>query len=361
MSRSRLRDISLVWILAVSLRCARGGREIPLTSAAQRSPEVVSILSESSAAYQRGNLFLTQQLLLKALALAPDDPDIALDLGDTLNRLQHRDAARELYARFLTRHPSATQVRLAMGLTLMTLGRWEDAAEQIGRVARESPQDPNARFNFGLVLSRLGRYSEAVTELRQASELAKTDSDVFTEMGIALMREAKLEPAVESFQESLRLNPAQVASLFNLGQCYERLGRHEESRATLARFAAASGSQERFLDEKRLFKAAQAQEDSLARQGKDEPALAALLAYRDSLSDFPLFQQELGVAYLRAGHRSEAIAAFERAVGLDSNLTEAQSQLAALYQQDGESGKAMKARQSAARPRYQGPQPAEKP
>jgi Flp pilus assembly protein TadD len=341
--------------------CRSRPAEAELTLPSDRTPQVQSLLAEAAGAYQRGNLQLTQELLHKASAAARDDPDIALDLGDTLNRSQRMESARQHYVEFLERHPSASQVRLALGLTLMGLGRWEESADQLRRVTRELPDDRNAHFNLGIILARLGRTSQAIAQLRLAAESSPPDPAVLTELGIALMRAGEPDQAEQVLQKALALDPENVPALFNLGQCYGRLGRSDEARAVLERFSRASGTRERYLDEKRLFHAAQSRSDSLAREGKDDLALQALLAYGESLADFPLFQQELGVAYLRSGRRQEAIAAFERAISRDASLTEAQAQLAALYQQAGESEKAMRARQAAARPRAQGPLPAEPP
>ena len=351
----------LAGIVLLAADCRSRPAEAVLTSAKDRSPQVQSVLAEAAGAYQRGNLALTQQLLLEASGAAPDDPDIALDLGDTLNRSQRMESARQHYVEFLERHPSASQVRLALGLTLMGLGRWEESADQIRRVTRELPEDRNARFNLGIILARLGRTPQAVEQLRIAAQGSRPDPAVLTELGIALLRVGEPAEAEEAFQKALALDPGNVPALFNLGQCYGRLGRGDEARAVLERFSAASGTREKYLDEKRLFRAAQSRSDSLAREGKDDQALRALLAYNGQLAGFPLFQQELGVAYLRAGHRQEAIDAFERAVASDPSLTESYAQLAALYQQRGESDKAMRSRQAAARPSAQGPLPVDKP
>jgi Flp pilus assembly protein TadD len=351
----------LLGIVALALDCRSRPVEAPLTTEKDRSPQVQGTLAEAAGAYQRGNLLLTQQLLQQASAANPDDPDIALDLGDTLNRLQRMESARQHYVEFLSRHPSASQVRLALGLTLMGLGRWEESAREIQRVTEELPEDTNARFNLGIILARLGRYDEALPELQFAAEKSPPDPALFTELGITLMRKGEPAQAEKALQKALALDPENVPALFNLGQCFERLGRGEEAREAQGRFARASGTRERYLDEKRLFRAAQSRSDSLARDGKDELALEALLAYRDTLAEFPPFQQELGVVYLRLGRRQDAIAAFERAVAKDPSLTESHAQLAVLYQQAGEREKAMRARQAAARPRAQAPLPTDTP
>jgi len=306
-------------------------------------------------------LLRTQELLAQARAAAPDDPDIALDLGDTLNRLQRMDAARQHYADFLARHPSVAPVRLAYGLTLMGLGRWEDSAKEIERVTREVPDDLNARFNLGIAYAKLGRYEDAVPQLERATQAKPPDPGILTEMGNALLKTGKLPEAEKAFRQALELDPNHVPALFSLGQCYERMGREEEARQAQGRFFQASGAKERYLDEKRLFRAAQSRSEILERQGKAEPALEALLAYRQALEAFPPYQQELGVAYLRLGRVADALGAFEKAVAGDAGLVEAHAQLAALYQQTGQLDKAMRERLAAARLSAQGPHPTDAP
>jgi len=357
----RLFGWTLSGIGSLALACSGPPAEAPLTSAQERSPQVQATLVEAAVAYQRGNLLMTEQLLRTARSAAPDDPDIALDLGDTLNRLQRMDSARRHYDEFLARHPSASPVRLALGLTLMGLGRWEESADQIARVVEGRPEDSVARFNLGIVLAKLGRYEEALPHLRRAAELSPADPGIHTELGIVLLRLGKPGEAEKALQRALELDPGKVSALFNLGQCYTQMGRHEDAQNALERFSRASAGRERFIDQKRLFRSVQARAESLAREGKSDESLEALLAFREPLEDFPLFQQEVGVAYLRLGRRQEAIASFERAVAGDPALTESHSHLAVLYQQDGQSEKAMKARQAAARPASPGPLPAESP
>ncbi|HEU5181563.1 MAG TPA: tetratricopeptide repeat protein [Candidatus Polarisedimenticolia bacterium] len=339
----------------------RSAPEPPLTTPQQRSPELQAILTEAGSAYQRGNLTLTEEALRRASAMAPDDADLALDLGDTLTRAQHLDAARQHYEAFLARHPSSAAVRLALGLTLTGLGRWEDAAREIGQVAERTPDDPVARLNLGIVLSKLGRYDASVEQLRRAVELTPTDPVAVKELGSALMSAGKLQEAATALEQAVALDARSAPAWFALGGCYARLGRKAEAAVALAHFSETSEGKERFLDQKRLFRAAQGRAEALSLQGKDEEALAALLAYRDALQDFPQFQQELGVAYLRLGKRTEAIAALERAVAGDRTLREAYGHLAVLYQQQGDTDKAMRARRSALHPSGYGSLPVESP
>ena len=296
-----------------------------------------------------GNLLQTEELLRRAAAGAPDDLDIALDLGDTLNRLGRNESAREHYLKFLARHPSASQARRALGLTLMTLGSWGEARDQFQILVREHPRDPAALRNLGLALNRLARYEDALPPLKEAAALSPGHPEIETELGIACLRLDRLPEAEAALRKAVEIDPSSVPALHNLGNCYARMGRTQEAREILERFTRASNRQEHFYDEKRLFRAAQARAGELSRAGKEEKALAALLAYRDQLEGFPSFHQELGITYLRLGKSPEATRAFQRALDLDPGLVEARANLIALYQQAGETERAMKLREAAAR------------
>jgi Flp pilus assembly protein TadD len=358
----RLARVLLLLTAFLAPGCSgRNRSEAPLTSAQQRSPQLQAILAEAAGAYQRGNLALTEETLRKASRMAPDDPELALDLGDTLTRAQQLDAARRHYEEFLQRHPSSTAVRLALGLTLTGLGRWDDSAREVRQVVESTPDDPVARLNLGIVLSKQGQYDEAIVQLRRATELSPTDPLALKELGSALMGAGQLQEAATALEHTVAIDSSSAPAWFALGGCYARLGRKAEAEAALEHFSEAAKGKERFLDQKRLFRAAQGRAETLSRAGKQEEALAALLAYGDALADFPPFQQELGIAYLRLGQRKEAIAALELAVAGDRTLREAHGHLAVLYQQEGDADKAMRARRSALHPAGSGPLPLETP
>ena len=341
------RRVALFLALAATLAlpsCRRA--EPPLTGAAARSPEVRQALARAAETFQRGDFFHAEQSLRQALAGAPDDPDIALDLGDTLIRLSRSEAARDHYRAFLSRHPSASQVRLALGLTLITLGLWKEAAGELERTVSERPQDPSALYNLGSVLSRLGREEEAIVRLKAAAQLSPEDPSIAVALGMAYQRLGRISEAIGSLEKALSMDPDNVPALFTLGNCYARSGRRKEAQDALARFTRASSRKEKFLDEKRLFRAAQARANQFSRAGEDRKALDELLLYRRELESFAPFHQELGLAYLKLGRRAEARAALERAVSLDPSLLEAHGHLVVLYQEAGELDKAMKERRA---------------
>src|SRR5207249_7446317 len=84
--RDRALGPVLAGLLAALLRCESAPPEAPLSPPTSRSAEVQSALAEAAEAYQRGDLLRAADSLGRAAAGAPDDSDIALDLGDTLNR-----------------------------------------------------------------------------------------------------------------------------------------------------------------------------------------------------------------------------------------------------------------------------------
>jgi len=346
---ARLALLAVFLAASSAAGCRSTPPEPPLTSSSDRPPEVQSALAAAAEAYQRGNLFQTKELLRRAAGGAPDDCDIALDLGDTLNRLGHNEAARDHYARFLARHPSAWQVRQALGLTLISLGRWGEARDEFRKLVGQRPRDPSALFSLGTALNRLGRYEEALSPLKEAAAISPGDSAIQTEMGIASLKLNRLPEAAAALRTATEIDPFNVPALHNLGNCYARMDRRQEARAVLEQFNRASSRKEQFINDKRLFQAARSKANELTAAGKPEKALVALAAYRTELLTFAPFHQEMGIVLLRLGKKSEAMEAFQRALDLDPGLVEARAHLISLYQQAGETDKAMKLREAAAR------------
>ncbi|HMC83123.1 MAG TPA: tetratricopeptide repeat protein, partial [Candidatus Polarisedimenticolia bacterium] len=208
------RRVALFLALAATLALPSCRRAEPsLTGAAARSPEVRQALARAAETFQRGDFFHAEQSLRQAHAGAPDDPDIALDLGDTLIRLSRSEAARDHYRAFLSRHPSASQVRLALGLTLITLGLWKEAAGELERTVSERPQDPSALYNLGSVLSRLGREEEAIVRLKAAAQLSPEDPSIAVALGMAYQRLGRISEAIGSLEKALSMDPDNVPAL----------------------------------------------------------------------------------------------------------------------------------------------------
>jgi tetratricopeptide (TPR) repeat protein len=331
--------------LAALAGCSQA--EPPLTGAAERSPALQQLLAKANEAHRRGSLRETEEMLRRAHAEAPDDLDIALDLGDTLTRLGRNESARAHYAAFLSRHPSASAARLAHGRCLVSLARAEEAIPELDRAARELGTDAGAWLALGEALGDAGRTEEALAPLRRAAELAPADPAAHAALGAACLRIERLDEAIAALERSLELDPGSAPALFGLAQAYARAGRAEESRSAQDRFRKASHGREEELDRRRLLRAARAQAARLAARGDHEKALRALLAYQDQLEDYAPYQVQVGVALLDLGQAAESEAALRRAIQLDRTLSDAYLRLAELYEKTGKPEEAAQARRAA--------------
>jgi len=140
-----------------------------------------------------------------AVALAPDEPRLRVNLGEALLRLGDAEGARrefeaaipldpayplahynagvacarlgrdaeavEHYRRALALDPGLLVARLNVANALFRLGRVEESLEHYRGVVERDPRHPGARLGEALALARLGRGAEARALLEQALAL----------------------------------------------------------------------------------------------------------------------------------------------------------------------------------------------
>lgn len=109
--------------------------------------------------------------LQRALELAPDSPDVLLDVAVIYR--QRGQAARCLTTlrHLADTYPPGEEPQLATmleGLTLLELGRPQQAAESLAAAARRGPPRAEAWYYLAQAESAIGRYAEATAAAQQA-------------------------------------------------------------------------------------------------------------------------------------------------------------------------------------------------
>jgi Tfp pilus assembly protein PilF len=176
-----------------------------------------------------------------------------------------------------------------LGGALVLRGEPDAAYPHFAAAARINPRDPMSRSNLGTYLQRHGQLQEAVAEYESAIALTSDPgllAQTYANLGVAQRALGSDEAARKSFDEALRLNPNQANAWLGLG--------------LLARKRDA-------LDEAIL---------DLSRSIELYPGGEAYL--------------ELGRTLEQANRRREALAAYERALKISPDLTQAQQAVDAL-------------------------------
>src|SRR5581483_1126542 len=168
--------------------------------------------------------------IARALALAPDDPDVVLAAADVAKGQNRPEEARNLLARTIAAHPRDARLYMALALVEQTAGRNEQAVLCLRRGLKEVPETEKSGILFVLTDLLIER-----SEVKEALVL------------IARLRRGQTDPALLDYQAARiqlqqgqwssalvileRLGPAlvnrpELAARAHLcrGLCYEKLG-----------------------------------------------------------------------------------------------------------------------------------------
>jgi tetratricopeptide (TPR) repeat protein len=170
------KTIRLYLILSVSIIVVMG---IAFPLAAQETDGYDSGLSQHS----QDNIEGAIESYTKALAIAPDNPEIFLNRG--LARLKTQD--------------------------------YSGAINDTTRAIKLDPSNPRAFDARGMALYFTGDCPGAVQAFTQALALDPGSADTYVNQGAALFDQQKINPAIENYTRALTIAPDHINALRNLG------------------------------------------------------------------------------------------------------------------------------------------------
>lgn len=141
---------------------------------------------------------------------------------------------------------------------------------------------------------------------------------IYGSLGATLLAQQRFEDAVASFEKSLAFDPALLASVRNLGVCYDRLGWYAAAIAALNRFAALAPSP----DPDATATLSDAQRSLGLVQPSKDTFDVALKQFRELVARRPddvNVLNGMGYACFERGHYREAVDAYESSLMMDMN------------------------------------------
>jgi Tfp pilus assembly protein PilF len=179
-----------------------------------------------------------------------------------------------------------------LGGALILEDKEEEAHPHFEAAARINPKDAMSRSNLGTYLQTHNQMREAIAQYEAAVDLTSDPSllaQTYANMGAARRALGDDEQAHKNFEESLRYNPNQFNAWLGLGLLAEKQGKLDEAITDLSRSAEVQPTAQAFF--------------------------------------------ELGRMLAQTGHIPEAVDAYQRALKISPDLTEAQKAIDALQQQ----------------------------
>lgn len=192
----------------------------------------------------------------------PNDPEVLYLTVHTYSDLSVRASQALLFT-----HPDAYQVHQLNAEALETQGKWDEAAEEYRVVLKQNPGLPGIHYRLGrillsrpetpttreearkefeeelrinpqnagaeFVLAELARQAgdnqEAVDRFTRATHYDSMFADAYIGLGRALIAAGKPVDAIAPLETSVKLQPANPMTHFQLGNAYRLAGRKEDA------------------------------------------------------------------------------------------------------------------------------------
>lgn len=175
---------------------------------AQGEPQRVQLLVAESQLLREANLNREAfDLLGRALAESPDQPDLLYDYALTAEKIDRHDVLESNLARLIKLRPDHAHAYNALGYSLADRNiRLPEAKMLIEKALQLSPDDFFIVDSMGWVLYRMGDLNGAAAQLRRAWQ-GRPDGEIGAHLGEVLWQLGERDEARRIWQEALKVSP----------------------------------------------------------------------------------------------------------------------------------------------------------
>jgi tetratricopeptide (TPR) repeat protein len=175
---------------------------------AQDEPQRVQLLVAESQLLREANLNKEAfDLLGRALAESPDQPDLLYDYALTAEKIDRFDVLESNLFRLIKLRPDHAHAYNALGYSLAERNvRLPEAKTLIEKALELSPDDFFIIDSMGWVLYRMGDLPGAATQLRRAWQ-GRPDGEIGAHLGEVLWQLGERDEARRIWQEATKLSP----------------------------------------------------------------------------------------------------------------------------------------------------------
>jgi len=158
---------------------------------------------------------------MKAYALAPHEPAIALAVGKALS-----DAGRDANAVPVLEHalklePNSLAARYQLALVLQRVNRVPEAIELLKQVIEAEPRNIEALTNLGMAYAQEHEASQGIPVLKQAIALNSKDATAHQDLAAAYLQVNQVDDAIAELKVAITLLPDSPQLHYDLGTAYK--------------------------------------------------------------------------------------------------------------------------------------------
>jgi tetratricopeptide (TPR) repeat protein len=156
----------------------------------------------------------------RALAQAPTDFDILLNLGHAAGLAGHRDRAERALATALHERPDDVDARFELGRLRASTGSDIDAIVLLGEAAKRAPQRADISLALARALEDAGYLSDAVLTYDHYLALRPGDDGVRRDRAFALGRSSQLDEGTAGLKSYIAKHPGDQEAHYDLAVLY---------------------------------------------------------------------------------------------------------------------------------------------
>ncbi|HWU83206.1 MAG TPA: tetratricopeptide repeat protein [Methylophilaceae bacterium] len=242
------------------------------------------------------------QVMRKAAALMPNDPDVHNNLASALREAGDHTQAIAHFEQALVLNPDFPDALNGLAITLKQSGDPQRVIALLKRAIALRPTFTEAHYNLGNAIKAAGDLDEAVKSYMEALKLRPGYADAYNSLGNTLMQKGEPEEALACYQQSLTADPSFHEAYNGRGNALRALGRLDDAISSYQEALRLQPRHEGFHHNLAIAYSEKMQVD------------AALACYRESLRiapDYASSRAGLGMLLIANGQMEEGWPLYE--------------------------------------------------
>jgi tetratricopeptide (TPR) repeat protein len=300
----------------------------------ETSKVVQHLLEQSTVQEVAGRYLKSNEYLSQSIGLDPENAFLYNRRARIYLKLRQFAHALADFAAAVRLDTDNSKLRNERALFLLSRGNTQQAIEDLNHAIELSPEFPEAHNNRGLIYVARKNYSLAIENFSAALRLRSDYTDALNNRGFSYLQSGQTEKAVLDFDEAIKLKPNDVNAWNNRGMLFLQSEEYEKAVHDFSEAIRRNLYNPQFyLLRRQAFLKLEKFEEARADAAKVESLgeLANLNQRIAHESADPKRYVDRGKYWSEAREWKRALADFDRAIQLNSQLAVAYSSRAAVH------------------------------